>query len=168
MNNQLTLHKKMISLLPVSPAFWRLPFKLVPQPVQIYALQKAANLLLKEQLDDGDLDFLDGPFLRIQVRDLGYDWGVCKRGDRLMFFPGVEGADVSFSGTSSDLLLLASRREDADTLFFQRRLRIEGDTELGLQIKNLIDAIDLEQFPALFNRALNFGADLVEAAPARS
>ena len=29
---------------------------------------------------------------------------------------------------------------DADTLFFQRRLRISGDTELGLIVKNWLDA----------------------------
>ncbi len=32
-------------------------------------------------------------------------------------------------------------------LFFQRRLVIEGDTELGLYVKNLMDAIELEQMP---------------------
>lgn len=168
MNKLLSIHKKLASFPFVKPLPWRLPLKMVPQPLQLFALQKAANVLLKEQLDEGDLDFLDGPFLRIQVEDLGYDWGLCKRGGQLAFFPGLDGADVSFRGCSSDLLLLASRREDADTLFFQRRLMIEGDTELGLQIKNLIDAIDLEQFPALFNRALEFGADLVEQVPQAS
>jgi len=29
---------------------------------------------------------------------------------------------------------------DADTLFFQRRLKIAGDTELGLIVKNWLDA----------------------------
>lgn len=154
--------KKLASSPLVKPLPWRLPLKLLPQPLQLFALQKAANILLKEPLQDGELDFLDGPFLRIQVQDLGYDWGVCKRGEQLAFFPGGDGADVSFSGYSRDLVLLASRREDADTLFFQRRLKIEGDTELGLQVKNLIDAIDLEQFPVLFNKALEFGADILE------
>jgi predicted lipid carrier protein YhbT len=147
---------------------WQLPLRFVPQPLQLFALHKAANQLFRQQLLDGDLDFLDGPFLRVQVKDLGYDWGVCKRGDQLAFFPGVNGADVVFSGNSRELLLLASRREDADTLFFQRRLSIEGDTELGLEIKNLIDAVDFEQFPVLFNRALELGADLVEQIPEAS
>lgn len=165
MNKFSRISKKLASLPLIKPLPWRLPLKFVPQPLQLFALQKAANILLKEQLEDGELDFLDGPFLRVQVQDLSYDWGVCKRGMQLAFFPGVEGADVSFSANSSDLVLLASRREDADTLFFQRRLKIEGDTELGLQVKNLIDAIDLEQFPALFNKALEFGADMLEPQP---
>ena len=42
---------------------------------------------------------------------------------------------------------LASRQEDQDTLFFQRSLMIEGDTELGLGIKNLLDSLEPEQLP---------------------
>jgi len=34
------------------------------------------------------------------------------------------------------------REEDPDTLFFNRKLVIEGDTELGLIVKNLLDSID--------------------------
>ena len=37
---------------------------------------------------------------------------------------------------------LALRREDPDTLFFTRRLVMTGDTELGLVVKNALDAID--------------------------
>ncbi|STL79926.1 sterol-binding protein [Escherichia coli] len=44
-------------------------------------------------------------------------------------------ADVSFSADASDLLMIAARKQDPDTLFFQRRLVIEGDTELGLYVK---------------------------------
>jgi len=35
----------------------------------------------------------------------------------------------------------ALRREDPDTLFFTRRLVLEGDTALGLEIKNTLDAL---------------------------
>ncbi len=166
MKSVLPLPKKLPPL-PQIPSFlkaipWQLPFRAVPQVLQLAALQKAANHVLKESLVDGDLDFLDGPFLRIQVHDLHYDWGVCKRGQQLAFFPGGEGADVTIRGNSKEFLLLASRREDADTLFFQRRLKIEGDTDLGLQVKNLIDAIDLEQFPAFVTQALEVGGDLAE------
>jgi hypothetical protein len=40
--------------------------------------------------------------------------------------------------------LLATRREDPDTLFFNRRLCIEGDTETGLHVKNLLDALEYD------------------------
>jgi predicted lipid carrier protein YhbT len=43
-----------------------------------------------------------------------------------------------------DFLVLAGRQEDPDTLVFQRRLVMQGDTELGLQVKNLLDGLDVE------------------------
>ena len=46
---------------------------------------------------------------------------------------------------------------------FQRRLRIEGDTELGLYVKNLMDSIDLDTMPALLKNGLLRLADFVEA-----
>jgi predicted lipid carrier protein YhbT len=52
--------------------------------------------------------------------------------------------DLSITGTLHAFLLLAARREDTDTLFFQRRLRMEGDTELGLEVKNFLDGLDVD------------------------
>lgn len=40
-----------------------------------------------------------------------------------------------------DFLALALRREDPDSLFFTRRLVVEGDTETGLALKNALDAL---------------------------
>ena len=48
-------------------------------------------------------------------------------------------------------------------LFFQRRLVIEGDTELGLYVKNLMDAIELEQMPKPLRVMLLQLAEFVEA-----
>ena len=45
-----------------------------------------------------------------------------------------------------DFALLAARKEDPDTLFFSRRLVMEGDTELGLLVKNTLDAIEQPLF----------------------
>jgi O2-independent ubiquinone biosynthesis accessory factor UbiT len=54
--------------------------------------------------------------------------------------------DLSIGATARDFLLLAQRQEDPDTLFFSRRLIMEGDTDLGLLVKNTLDAIDLSSF----------------------
>ncbi len=43
--------------------------------------------------------------------------------------------------TLRDYAALALRREDPDSLFFTRRLVLEGDTELGLALKNALDAL---------------------------
>jgi O2-independent ubiquinone biosynthesis accessory factor UbiT len=49
---------------------------------------------------------------------------------------------------------MAGRFEDPDTLFFQRRLVIEGDTELGLGVKNFLDGLDEERLPLPLQLAL--------------
>ena len=51
--------------------------------------------------------------------------------------------DLTISASAHDFMQLAMRREDPDTLFFSRRLVMEGDTELGLLVKNTLDALEL-------------------------
>ncbi|MEE8428093.1 MAG: SCP2 sterol-binding domain-containing protein, partial [Gammaproteobacteria bacterium] len=55
-------------------------------------------------------------------------------------------------------------REDSDTLFFQRRLRMEGDTELGLEIKNFLDSLDADALKLVkpLNSALQKALPLYE------
>ena len=54
--------------------------------------------------------------------------------------------DLQFAAPLSAYLQMVSRQEDPDTLFFNRSLAIEGDTELGLRVKNMLDALE---WPAL-------------------
>ena len=65
---------------------------------------------------------------------------------------------MTFRASAYDFYLIARRIEDPDTLFFNRRLRIEGDTELGLVVKNSIDAIDWQNLPAPLRALLDRGA----------
>ncbi len=46
------------------------------------------------------------------------------------------------SARARDFIALALREEDPDTLFFNRSLVMEGDTDLGLLVKNTLDAVD--------------------------
>lgn len=55
--------------------------------------------------------------------------------------PALGTPDVTIRASLEDYVRLALRREDPDTLFFSRRLVIEGDTALGLEIKNALDAL---------------------------
>lgn len=50
--------------------------------------------------------------------------------------------DLQFTAPLSAYLQMVSRQEDPDTLFFNRCLSIEGDTELGLRVKNMLDALE--------------------------
>ncbi len=46
--------------------------------------------------------------------------------------------DASMSGDAKALLLMALGNADGDALFFQRRLAMEGDTELAMELKSLL------------------------------
>ncbi|MBW7982760.1 ubiquinone anaerobic biosynthesis accessory factor UbiT [Enterobacillus tribolii] len=144
------------------PALLRMPLKFTPFALQRQVLEQVLDWQFRQALEDGELEFLDGRWLQVEVRDLGLRWFVTVENDRLRVSQQQQ-ADVSFSGDANDLVLIAARKEDPDTLFFQRRLRIEGDTELGLYVKNLMDAIDLDAMP----KPLRFGllqlAEFVEA-----
>ena len=65
--------------------------------------------------------------------------------------------DDEFQGDSKAFLKLASQEEDPDTLFFQRSLMIEDDTELGLGVKNLLDSLEMEQLPIPAQKFVWFG-----------
>jgi predicted lipid carrier protein YhbT len=86
---------------------------------------------------------LDGKTFRIVVRDAGVSVALRLRSERFEPLRADHAVDVTFIACAADFLLLATRRSDPDTLFFDRRLLIEGDTETGLRLKNMLDAIEL-------------------------
>nr|WP_227626631.1 SCP2 domain-containing protein [Klebsiella oxytoca] len=144
------------------PSLISVPVKLAPFALKRQVLEQVLSWQFRQALADGELDFLEGRWLSIHVRDIGLLWYTSVINGRLVVSPEAE-ADVSFSADASDLLMIAARKQDPDTLFFQRRLVIEGDTELGLYVKNLMDAIELEQMPKALRIMLLQLADFVEA-----
>jgi predicted lipid carrier protein YhbT len=64
------------------------------------------------------------------------------QGDRFAARRRAPQVDLEIAASARDFLALARREEDPDTLFFCRRLSMEGDTELGLLVKNTLDAIE--------------------------
>jgi predicted lipid carrier protein YhbT len=121
--------------------------------LQRLALEKSLNRLFAEPLADGAFDILRGCWLRLQVRDLNLAWYLTRTDSGLQVAERAL-AQVSISGNWGEFLLLASRKEDPDTLFFRRRLVIEGDTELGLAVKNLLDSLDPDELPTWLWSAL--------------
>ncbi|MCP3850861.1 MAG: SCP2 domain-containing protein [Gammaproteobacteria bacterium] len=138
--------------------------KRLPEPpfvLQKKIGEKVLQHLMAEQIEMGDFDFLDGKWLQINVNDMGLAFFLSFENEKLILSNQITQADVSFSGNSKEFILLASRTEDPDTLFFQRRLMIEGDTELGLYIKNSIDGIDFDNWPNWLNQTIKSIASLV-------
>ncbi|WP_339533015.1 ubiquinone anaerobic biosynthesis accessory factor UbiT [Pseudomonas mucidolens] len=125
----------------------------VPFVVQRLTLQQTLNRCLAEPLRDGGFELLRGRWLCLRIPDLGLQWFLTLDRNGLRIAERAE-AQVTIRGNWREFLLLASRQEDPDTLFFRRRLVIEGDTELGLGLKNLIDSLDPEVLPAWLWRHL--------------
>ncbi|MDX6020548.1 SCP2 domain-containing protein [Scandinavium sp. V105_16] len=156
------LDKLRSRLVQMGPTLMSVPVKVAPFALKRQVLEQVLSWQFRQALAEGELDFLQGRWLSIDVRDIGLRWFTSVENDRLIVSDSAD-ADVSFSADASDLLMIAARKQDPDTLFFQRRLVIEGDTELGLYVKNLMDAIELEQMPKALRIMLMQLADFVEA-----
>ena len=66
------------------------------------------------------------------------------RRGRVRAAPELPSTDVTISGNLQGFLQLLAGREDPDTLFFQRKLNMEGDTATGVHIKNMLDALEYD------------------------
>lgn len=106
-------------------------------------LVTALNLGLASQLQSDVKQHLAGRKLRIHVRDARLTFDFTWNGQAFAACGPGAAADLTISAGSYDFFQLAQRREDPDTLFFSRRLSMEGDTELGLVVKNALDALEL-------------------------
>lgn len=109
------------------------------------------NLAIAPRLPNDVRAALKGKTVCIQVRDAAVRFDVSWRNGRFEACRPCAVPDLAIGASAADFMLLAQRREDPDTLFFGRRLTMEGDTELGLLVKNTLDAIELPVFdPARF------------------
>ena len=133
-----------------------LPFTThVPFFVQRFTLQRILNQMFAQAMQDGLFDMLEQRWMRLQVNDLNLSWCLSKdpNSNRLLINDRAP-VEVTISGNWREFLLLASRQEDPDTLFFRRRLQIDGDTELGLAVKNMIDSLDSDDLPSWLWQAI--------------
>lgn len=138
------------------------PGRLIPYAAQRPLLAAALNRAFREPLKHGELDFLEGASIRIRVHDLCLDWLLTIVDGHFRPLDRRAAEDVCISGESPDFALMATRRADPDTLFFQRRIRIEGDTELGLGVKNTMDGMDWDDLPAPLRTLLQVLGRLLE------
>ncbi|MCE0493317.1 ubiquinone anaerobic biosynthesis accessory factor UbiT [Vibrio salinus] len=146
-----------------SASILRPPVQFLPDTLQKKALLSFLKYVCKEAIEEGDFEFLEDKWLKVGIKDLNvYKLISFKQGHLIVdSLNNGHVADVTFSGNLNDLVLIAGRKEDPDTLFFQRRLVIEGDTELGLEVKNLLDNVDFDGLPKLMQISIKELADFV-------
>ncbi len=123
----------------------------LPQWPHAMTLTAGLNAAAKMKLLPLDsLELLEGRSFYVEVLDTGgracftYRAGLFR-----LLFSAPQKPDLSFRANLSAFMQLLARQEDPDTLFFNRELSIEGDTELGLIVKNMLDAVEWPQLPRL-------------------
>ncbi len=114
----------------------------IPFVLKQLVTETTLNRMFAPAIQDGEFDDFEGHTLRLEIDGGG-------PGITLGFWQGrlraVEGeGEAVIRGGWSAFAQLADRKLDPDQLFFQRKLIIEGDTELGLGIKNLLDSLEWE------------------------
>lgn len=132
------------------------PLSLLPDAMHSKLLVLGLNRVFSRLIRTGELDFLENRIVCIRIKDANISYRIRLS---LGLFNGCgkdNPPDVTISANCHDFVSLALRDEDSDTLFFQRRLCLEGDTELGLQLKNVLDAVEMEDlnFPVPLQQTL--------------
>lgn len=84
---------------------------------------------------------LCGRRVDVVVRDLGLTFRLCAEGRGIRMATAHEPMAVAIQADARAFLDLMAGREDPDTLFFERRLVMEGDTAFALLLKNTLDAV---------------------------
>ena len=124
----------------------------VPSPVTQFTLEQLLNRFFKQELATGALNFMKQHWIEIQVRELPMSCYISLQ--LLQGQPRLQvrtcpqqanlKAELTLAGDWEDLLLMMTQHVDPDTLFFRRKLTLRGDTELGLELKNFLDTIELK------------------------
>ncbi|WP_373753033.1 ubiquinone anaerobic biosynthesis accessory factor UbiT [Neisseria weixii] len=115
--------------------------KLPAKPPRVI-LVTALNTMLAKELLPADMSLFAGRKFEIDVLDAGVKIRFGANEEKFIA-DAFEGApDLRLAANGVDFMRMIMREEDPDTLFFKRKLQIEGDTELGLITKNLLDSVD--------------------------
>jgi predicted lipid carrier protein YhbT len=112
----------------------------IPIPLKQLAAEAPLNRLFAQAISDGEFDDFESRRIRLEVSggQPGITIGFWAGRLRVIDGPG----EATIRGSLAAFKTLAERQQDPDQLFFQRRLIIEGDTELGLALKNLLDSLE--------------------------
>ncbi len=112
-------------------------------PVQPPSLLAACWLdrVLWPRLDNSQRQALSGQVVELELLEPGLRVRLWLGPDGFGVAPAGHAVALRIRAQSLALWRLVRGEDDADRLFFERALVMEGDTELGLILKNTLDAI---------------------------
>ena len=129
-----------------------------PKTINAMVTQKLINNTFAEQIADGDFCFLQDRLLQLEISDANLYVGISYRQSKIIctyFNDHPSQSDATLSINTADAIKLIQQKIDPDTLFFQRKLKINGDTELAHHVKNTIDTLDPEVIPSFIMKLLS-------------
>ncbi|WP_272491874.1 ubiquinone anaerobic biosynthesis accessory factor UbiT [Shewanella sp. OMA3-2] len=114
---QHTLAQKILTS---APCMARHSLNRLPKQLTLEVMAKLINLALSKQLATGEMDFIAGKWIGISVLDIGLDFAISINQviQPKVVVRELNQTDVIFSGNVPELLLIASGKEDPDSLFF--------------------------------------------------
>ncbi len=136
------------------PAPLRAVGRRLPRLPASIAFATGLNLTLRRKFPAEVLERLEGHTFAILVEDAGFELLFRVRGRRFVPVSSAAEPMLRFRATAWDYAALAAREADPDTLFFNRRLVVQGDTEIALLVKNTLDTIDIPRTRGLLKRAM--------------
>lgn len=116
------------------------------------ALVHSLNHLYTRGILPADMSLFAGRRMEIAILDAGINIRFTADEQRFIARSFSGTPDLRLCANGIDYLRMMLREEDPDTLFFKRKLHIEGDTELGLVSKNLLDSVDWQRWRELLPR----------------
>ena len=122
------------------------------RPAGTASLVAALDVVLWRLLPADVREKLIGRRVEIAVTDWGMGFSFVARRWGFSPRPPFAEPDLRIAATAQDFGALAAGEADADTLYFSRRLIVEGDTELALMVKNTLDALDASRGRAFARR----------------
>lgn len=136
------------------PAPFRAVGRRLPRWPASIAIATGLNLTLRRKFPADVLARLEGHTFAIVVEDAGVELLFRVRDRRFVPVASAVEPVLRFRALAWDYAALAAREADPDTLFFNRRLVVEGDTEIALLVKNTLDTIDIPRTRGLLKRAM--------------
>lgn len=115
----------------------------LPQYPPAALLSAALNLFARNLFAADETEQLEGKVICLEVRDAGLRLTLRIERNGYTACHGGVTPDATVAADAREFVLLALGAADPDTLFFDRRLSIAGETHTGLLVKNALDRITL-------------------------
>jgi predicted lipid carrier protein YhbT len=139
---------------PVLAAPLRAVASRLPRHSSAVAFATVLNLTLRRKFPPDVLERLEGHAFSIAVDDAGFEIAFLVRHGRFVATRTPQEPLLRFRASAWDYAQLVAQNADPDTLFFNRRLLMEGDTEIALLVKNTLDTIEIPRTRRVLKRLL--------------